>query len=158
MFFKQIRQFLHRLLRHPLSSELRFVLSEFLEFVEHLERQLSPAPIHDLVLLVEATGVDTMIANLKWTPPVTRVDGTTLTPAEIASVDVTDSFDGSVVNIPGNANSFATDTLAVGQHNFTVVTNDTTGHSSAPSNPASVTVAPTLAAPSAVTDLAATTG
>ena len=139
-------------------DELDNVLHDIARLISRIKRRTKrPRAIDDLSLSLDAIGVDEMIANLKWTPPTTRVDGSALDPSEIASVDVTDSFDGSVENIPGNANSFATGTLAVGQHNFTVVTNDTTGHSSAPSNAASVTVAPTLAAPSAVTDLAATT-
>jgi hypothetical protein len=58
--------------------------------------------------------------------------------------------------IPGAGTSFTTGVLTVGVHNFTVVVQDTTGHRSAASNVASVTVPATAANPAAVTDLAAT--
>lgn len=100
-------------------------------------------------------------AALLWTNPTTRTDGTTLSPDEIASVDVFDDVgDGNgaqaIGNVTGAGTSFSTPTLAVGNHAFSVVINDTTGHKSAPSNVAALVVPATLAAPSAVTDLAAT--
>jgi hypothetical protein len=57
--------------------------------------------------------------------------------------------------VQGAATGFATGILTVGVHNFTVVVNDTTGHSSAASNVATVTVPATLANPTAPSDLAA---
>jgi hypothetical protein len=68
-----------------------------------------------------------------------------------------DVFDGPVQigTVPGAGTSFMTDVLSVGIHNFTVIVRDTTGHSSAQSNIASVTVQAVLASPSAVADLAA---
>jgi hypothetical protein len=98
-------------------------------------------------------------ASLSWTEPTTRTDGSPLAATDIAKTDIFDST-GLTPLIPigtvqGAANSFVTGVLSVGPHNFTVVVTDTTGHASASSNVASVTVAPTLANPSAVTDLAA---
>ena len=99
------------------------------------------------------------IATLTWADPTTRVDGSALASAEIASIDVFDSAASDptipVGNVLGGVGTFTTRTLAVGTHAFTVVVNDTTGHKSAPSNAATVTVATTLAVPSAVTNLAA---
>lgn len=100
-------------------------------------------------------------ASLSWSNPTTRTDGSELSPDEIASVDVFDDVgDGNgpqnIGTVPGAGTSFATGTLAVGNHAFTVVVNDTTGHKSAPSNVAAVSIAATKANPSAVQDLAAT--
>lgn len=100
-------------------------------------------------------------ATLTWTLPTTRTDTppTPLPISEIASVSIFDSAsatpDVPIMVTSGAATSFTTDVLSVGVHNFTVVVNDTTGHSSAISNTASVTVVATLANPAAVTDLAA---
>jgi hypothetical protein len=99
-------------------------------------------------------------ATLTWTLPTTRIDGTTLSPSEIASVDIFDAASTTptvaIGNAPGAATSFTTGTLSVGDHSFTVVVNDTTGHVSGPSNAATLTVPATLAVPSAATNLAAT--
>ena len=99
-------------------------------------------------------------ATLTWTNPTTRVDGVALAPNEIVSVDVFDSGSSTpsvaIGNVPGPGTTFTTGLLSVGNHGFTVVVNDSTGHASAASNIAAVTVPATLAAPSAVTDLAAT--
>lgn len=98
-------------------------------------------------------------ATLTWTVPTARTDGTALLPTEIVSIDVFDSGSTTpavaIGNVPGPGTTFATGLLSVGPHGFTVVVNDTTGHVSAPSNVAAVTVVATLAAPAAVTDLAA---
>lgn len=99
--------------------------------------------------------------TLNWTIPTTRIDSSTLNPSDIASVDVFDDInDGNgpqnIGNASGAATSFTTQTLSVGSHTFTVVVNDTTGHKSAASNAAQITVPATLAAPTAVTDLSAT--
>lgn len=98
-------------------------------------------------------------ATLTWTNPVTRIDGVALAPNEIVSVDIFDSGSPTLAvaigNVAGPGTTFTTGVLSVGNHGFTVVVNDTTGHVSAPSNVAAVTVAPTLAAPAAVSDLAA---
>ena len=96
-------------------------------------------------------------ATLTWTVPVTRTDGTVLAPGDIASIDVfDDASPGAAIGVVTGAGiTFATGVLKVGVHNFTVVVVDTTGHSSASSNVATVTVPATLANPSAVTDLAA---
>lgn len=97
-------------------------------------------------------------ATLSWTDPIARTDGASLSPAEIAGIDIYDSASpvsspiGSV--LPG-VGTFTTDTLTVGDHAFTLVVRDTSGHSSAPSNAALVQVAPVLAAPQAVVDLVA---
>jgi hypothetical protein len=99
-------------------------------------------------------------ASLQWTAPTTRTDGSALPPDQIASTDVFDlaSADPStpIGTVAGAANSFNTDTLSVGIHNFTVIVRDTTGHSSAASNIASVEVPAVQANPSPVSDLAAT--
>lgn len=99
-------------------------------------------------------------ALLNWIDPVARTDGTALPPEEIASTDIFDSnaLDPSVPigSVPGAATTFTTGVLAVGDHNFFVVVNDTTGHKSAPSNIATVTVVATQAAPNPATDLTAT--
>lgn len=99
-------------------------------------------------------------ATLKWTNPTTRTDGTALAPTDIASVDIFDSASSNpaipIGNVIGAANTFTTGVLTVGDHVFTVVVNDTTGHKSGLSNAVTVTVAATLAPPSAVADLSAT--
>lgn len=98
-------------------------------------------------------------AFLSWTEPTTRTDGSPLAPADVLSTDIFDSTSLTplvpIGTVQGAANAFVTGVLSVGPHNFTVVVNDTTGHASASSNVASVTVAPTLANPAAVSDLAA---
>lgn len=107
-----------------------------------------------------STGVITMsTATLTWVNPTARTDGTALAPADIASVDVFDSASpgpaiGSVKG--GDTVTFTTDVIAVGDHTFTVVVNDTTGHKSAPSGGATLTVAATLSPPNVATSLAAT--
>ena len=92
---------------------------------------------------------------LKWTNPTTRVDGSPLAPADIASVDVFDTATpgAPIGSVTGGASSFVSGVLAVGDHSFTVVVTDTAGHKSDPSNVFSGTVVATLANPSAVTDL-----
>ncbi len=100
-------------------------------------------------------------ATLTWSPPTTRTDvpPTPLPPDQIAGADIFDSASLTptmpIGSVMGAAGTFMTAVLSVGLHNFTVVTRDTTGHSSAPSNVASVTVVATLANPSAITDLVA---
>ncbi len=96
-------------------------------------------------------------STLTWTPPTTRTDGTPLTPDQIANATIFDdaATPPMIGTVTGAAGTFMTPVLSVGIHNFTVVTNDTTGHSSAPSNVASVTVVATLANPSSITDLVA---
>jgi len=99
-------------------------------------------------------------ATLTWTLPTTRVDNTPLAPGDIAQVDIYDTSsptpDVPIFSLAGGGTSYTTDVLAVGVHNFWVAVQDTTGHRSAPSNMATVTVPAVLANPSAVTDLAAT--
>lgn len=97
-------------------------------------------------------------AKLTWTNPIDRTDNSPLPASDIASVDVyDDTGEGAVkiANLPGPATSYDTETLAVGNHAFSVYVNDITGHSSAVSNIATVNVPATQAAPNAVTDLAA---
>ncbi len=92
--------------------------------------------------------------TLNWTDPTARVDvpPTALSPSEIASVDVFDgvSLIGTVI---GAGVTFTTGILSVGDHSFTVVVNDTTGHKSALSNVFTATIEAVLAAPLAVSDL-----
>jgi len=99
-------------------------------------------------------------ATLSWTVPTTRTDGSPFTPDQVMEIDVFDMSDAVPVNtligtVPGAGTSFVTGVLDVGNHSFTVIVRDTTGHSSAASNVAAVTVPATLANPAAVTDLAA---
>jgi len=127
-----------------------------------------PAIITDVYLHVRYVqtnhGVHTVSkALLKGTTPIARVDGTKLELPDIASIDVFDDIgDGNgpqvIGTIPSPADTFefTTGVLTVGNHNFTVVTNDTKGHKAAPSNTGSVTVEATLAAPAPVTDLTVT--
>jgi hypothetical protein len=97
-------------------------------------------------------------ATLTWTDPTTRVDGTALAPNEVASIDIFDTASpgAAIGNVPGGAQKFTTGTLSVGDHSFTAVANDTSGHKSAPSGAATVTVLPTLAAPNPPSGLTAT--
>lgn len=99
-------------------------------------------------------------ATLTWVLPTTRVDGASLSPTEIASIDIFDNSSPTpavaIGNAPGPATTFTTGVLSVGDHSFDVVVNDTTGHVSAPSNVAVLTVPATLAAPAPATALAAT--
>jgi hypothetical protein len=90
-------------------------------------------------------------ATITITLPTARTDGSALAPGDIASISVFDSASPGtaigVVDTPSSITLFATKTLAVGDHNFTATVTDTTGHVSAPSNIASVTVPATLANP-----------
>jgi hypothetical protein len=99
-------------------------------------------------------------AQLTFTDPIARTDGTALPPDQIASIDIFDNASVTpatpIGSVTGAGVTFLTDVLSVGDHIFTAVVNDTTGHSSAASNPAPLTVPATLANPNAITDLAAT--
>lgn len=98
-------------------------------------------------------------ATIRWTDPTARTDGSFLAQGDIASIEVTDSHpDGSsevLGNVLPGVQNFTTGPLAVGDHAFTMVVKDTTGHSSARSAVATVTVVATLADPSPVTDVTA---
>lgn len=101
------------------------------------------------------------VAQLTWTDPTARTDNAALAPTDIASIDIFDDLgDGNgaqkIGTLTGAATSFVTPVLSVGAHRFTNVVNDTSGHSSAPSNVVVVNVVATLAPPAAVSDLAAT--
>lgn len=126
---------------------------------ELLRRLLAPPKaVRNLKATLKRNG-NMATATLKWTDVATRTDGTVLAPTDIAGVDIFDTVGGITTKIGtvlGGVQTFTTDVLAVGDHAFTVVTNDTTGHSSTPSNAAAVTVPATLANPSPVTDLSAT--
>jgi len=97
--------------------------------------------------------------TLTWIDPTFRTDAppTPLSPSEIADVRIFDSAapDPTVPigTVMGPATTFTTGILSVGLHNFTVVVDDTTGHSSAPSNTFSITVPATLAPPAPATNL-----
>lgn len=90
-------------------------------------------------------------ATINITLPTNRTDGAVLGVDEIAGSDVFDSTsatpDVPIGSVQGAGTTFTTDILSVGVHNFAVITRDTTGHSSAPSNIASITVPATLANP-----------
>lgn len=98
-------------------------------------------------------------ATLRWTDPNTRVDGSALASAAIASISVLDTRSDGSVDFLGevlpSVGAFTTGALDVGDHSFTVVVKDTSGHSSARSNVAAVTVGATLADPTPVADLSA---
>ncbi len=98
-------------------------------------------------------------ATLTWVNPTTRVDNTALAPTDIASISVFDSASvtplTAIGTVAGAGTTFTTDVLTVGDHGFTVEVVDTTGHVSAASNIATVTVPATLAAPSPATALVA---
>lgn len=98
-------------------------------------------------------------ATLRWTDPTSRTDGSALAPTDIARVDVFDTAavdpSSPIGSVLGGVQTFITTVLAVGTHTFTVVVTDTTGHVSAASNTATVTVAATLASPNPVADLTA---
>jgi len=137
--------------------------------VEQLEATIlpPPSPVLDLTaelfttnpLLIDGKVIQMATVVLTWTDPTTRVDGSALDPTLIASLDIFDSGSATpavaIGNVAGPATTFTTGVLSVGDHGFTVVVNDNTGHVSAPSNVAAVTVKPVLAAPSAVTNLTA---
>ena len=99
-------------------------------------------------------------ASLTCVNPTQRIDGSSLQPSDIMSVDIFDDTGGGPQNIgssPGAGTTFTTGALAVGAHSFTVIVNDTQGNKSAPSNAAAVTVPqPTVAAPNPATALTAT--
>ncbi len=98
-------------------------------------------------------------ATLTWVNPTTRVDNTALASTDIASISVFDSASvtplTAIGTVAGAGTTFTTDVLTVGDHGFTVEVVDTTGHVSAASNIATVTVPATLAAPSPATALVA---
>ncbi len=96
--------------------------------------------------------------TLKWTNPTTRTDGSPLAASEIAKVDIFDSASpgAPIGSITDGSTTFATGVLTVGDHSFTAVVTDTTGHVSGPSHVATATIAPTVAAPAAISDLAVT--
>src|SRR6266478_2728338 len=102
-------------------------------------------------------GFNMATATLTWAPPTTRTDGTTLPPDQVFGADIFDTAatPALIGSVMGAAGTFMTGVLSVGIHNYTVVTHDTTGHSSASSNVASVTVPAILANPSAITNLMA---
>jgi hypothetical protein len=91
-------------------------------------------------------------ATITIVDPTTRTDGAVLSPADIASIDIFDDASPTptvpIGVVQGAGTSFTTGVLSVGVHNFTAIVNDTTGHSSASSVAASVTVVATLAPPS----------
>lgn len=87
--------------------------------------------------------------------PTARTDGAAFSPDEIDHTDIFDltspTPDVPIGTVKGAGTSFTTDVLSVGVHNFDVVVNDTTGHMSAASNVASVTVPAVLANPNPAT-------
>ena len=134
--------------------ELIELLEEILKFIRKA-RQPPPAAVKDLHGAVNRSN-NMATATLTWSNPTTRVDGSPLAAADILRVEVFDTTASGVTSFGFATSPFTTPTLTVGDHSFTVVVTDTTGHVSAPSNNATVTVTPTAANPSPVTDLAAT--
>ena len=95
-----------------------------------------------------------MSVNLTWTTPTTRVDGSALTPSEIALTHV--RRNGTSIGTPTaveGAMAFSDTAPIVGANTYTVDTTTTDGLVSAPSNAVIVTVAST-SLPSPVGDLA----
>lgn len=98
-------------------------------------------------------------ATITWDEPTTRVDGSPLSAADIAAIDIYDNnsvepneFVGS---LSGGVKTFETNTLIVGQHDFYIIVRDTTGHSSEPSVASTVMVPATLPIPSPATNVKA---
>jgi kumamolisin len=89
-------------------------------------------------------------ATLRWTVPTVRTDGTALPAGQVAGADI---YDGAtpIGNVTGAVAVFVTGALTPGSHTFTVVTRDTDGGKSTPSNGA--TGVNQLAPPAAITDL-----
>lgn len=97
--------------------------------------------------------------KLTWSNPTTRTDATPLALSDIAAITFFDDATPGVAvgSVSSPVESFTTGTIAAGAHNFTAVVTDTQGNQSAPSNVASVTIAPPkLAPPSAIANLTAT--
>jgi len=118
----------------------------------YFQKPPGPAKLKTAVLKIGAKGMAT--ATLNWTNPTTRTDGSPLAATDIDHIDVFDAG-VNIGTVHGALTTFTTGLLTVGTHSFTITVTDTTGHTSAPSNIASVTVPITLASPSAVTDLTA---
>jgi hypothetical protein len=130
--------------------ELIELLEELIELIRKA-RQSPPAAVKDLHGAVNRSN-NMATATLTWTNPTTRVDGSPLAASDIARVE---AFDGDT-SFGFVTSPFTTPTLTVGDHSFTVVITDNAGHVSAPSNNALITIPPSAANPSPVTDLAAT--
>ncbi len=152
---------------------MTLTVEEFFELIEgwfcllhkhkHRKHKKPPAAVRNLIVVVRRD--DTMsTGTLTWTHPTVRTDvpPTALALSEIAFVDVFDMSDADPTNpkigsVAGPfvdpTASFVTGDLAVGNHSFTVVTQDTLGHRSDPSNVATASIAAVLANPAAVTDL-----
>jgi hypothetical protein len=113
-----------------------------------------PRAVRDLTAAVKRNG-NMATATLTWTNPTTRVDGSPLAASDIAHVEIFDMTTSGSTSFGFGTSPFTTPVLNVGDHAFTVVVTDTTGHSSSASNVASVTVSATLASPAPVSDLAA---
>lgn len=94
---------------------------------------------------------------LSWDLPTARTDGSALSPDEIASIDIFDTTSPTplvpIGSTKGAQTSFTTDTQTVGDHSYDVIVNDTTGHKSAASDPFTINVPATLAAPNPATNL-----
>lgn len=127
------------------------------------KRHLSPpAAVRNLTGAVNRSK-NMATVTLKWTDPTLRVpDPVTgvaapLLPGELVSVDIFDTAapnpDILIGNVLAGVMTFTTDVLTVGDHAFTVVAKDSTGHVSAHSNAFLATIAATQASPAAVTDL-----
>jgi hypothetical protein len=132
----------------------------------HSNAAPSAARITDVIIhtrLFQSGDRHVTTATLAGTTPVTRVDDSVLALTDIQEIDVYDDIgDGKgpqkIGSIPAPAATFTftTGVLSVGNHIFTGIVLDTSGHSGAPSNAAAVTVAATLAAPSPISDLTVT--
>lgn len=90
-------------------------------------------------------------ATITIVQPTTRTDGSPLSPDTIATTEIFDSASPTplvaIGSVLGAGTTYVTDVLTVGAHNFTATVTDTSGHVSAASNVASVTVDATLANP-----------
>lgn len=133
-------------------------LEDLLEFLRK-RTQAPPAAVRDLSGAVHRSN-NMATVTLKWTDPTVRTDGVALAPGELVSLDIFDTAapnpDILIGNVLAGVLTFTTATLTVGDHVFTVVAKDSTGHKSAPSNAFLATIAATQAAPAAVADLSGT--
>jgi hypothetical protein len=116
------------------------LLNDILRLLEAILRRLPPPPIRNLKGKLHMS-----TETLKWTDP--------LPASEIASIDILDNG-AKIGSVAGGVQTFTTDTLTDGDHDFTAIVNGTNGHASVPSNDVKVTVS-TVTPP--ITDLSGTT-
>lgn len=140
---------------------LRRIIKLISDFLHRNQSPPNKAHIYKIDLKsIERNNKLMSTATLTWTNPTTRLDGSPLVSTDIAQINIFDLANlvpGNVLigNTIGPMTTFTTGTLTVDTHNFTVTVQDTTGHTSAASNVATVVVPATQANPTAISDLAA---